>query len=300
MQTREIGLETLELKYEGLRSRRPAQEKKLLACLDEAGQQSPIIVVRSAVAGRYIVIDGHKRVRALKRLKMDVANASAWEMDDAEALVRTYQMDSQGRRDAFEEGWLVAQLHRVWKWNLGEVAKRLLRSKSWVSKRLALVEELPEWMAEEVLSGRIGAHAAANFLAPLTRGNAEEGKLLAERIRGLGLTNRQIGELYACYRTSGALVRRKIVEDPALFLRAKAAARHGDAQLGEKESWCVKNLELVGNVSLSLARGLPEALGCDVALQARERLLGAWRRCHEHFTVLVKTAEALARQAGHD
>jgi hypothetical protein len=162
------------------------------------------------------------------------------------------------------------------------------------------VEALPDWVAEEVASGRIGAHAAATYLVPLTRGNGESGRALAEKVRGLGLTNRQMGELYASYRSAGAETRRKIVEDPALFLRAKAASRHGDAELGEKESRCVKNLELVGSVSLGLARGLPEVLGCDVATRARERLLGAWRRCHEHFEVLVRTAEGLTREAGHD
>jgi len=106
--------------------------------------------------------------------------------------------------------------------------------------------------------------------------------------------------LYASYRSAGAETRRKIVEDPALFLRAAEAARHGEAELGEKESRCVKNLELVGSVSLGLARGLPDILGCDVAARARERLIGAWRRCREHFEVLVKAAEGLTREVGHD
>ena len=295
----EVGLEQLELKYERLSARRPGAEKRLLASLSEFGQQSPVVVVAGVEAGRYVVVDGHKRVRALKRLKADVARVAIWEMDGAAALATAYQL-GQGRRDAFEEGWLVVELHRVSGWGLGDVGIRLGRSKSWASRRLGLVEALPDWVAEEVASGRIGAHAAANYLVPLTRGNGESGRALAEKVRGLGLTNRQMGELYASYRSAGAPTRRKIVEDPALFLRVKAAARHGDAELGEKEARCVKNMGLVGNVSLSLARGLPEVLGCDAGVAARERLLGAWRRCREHFEVLVKTVEGLTREAGHD
>lgn len=288
----EVSLDALDLKYERLSARRPGAEKRLLASLGETGQQSPVVVVAGVEAGRYVVVDGHKRVRALKRLKVDVARAAIWEMDEAAALATAYQF-GQGRRDAFEEGWLVVELHRVRGWGLGDVGTRLGRSKSWASRRLGLVEALPDWVAEEVSSGRIGAHAAANFLVPLTRGNGESGRALAEKVRGLGLTNRQMGELYASYRLAGAQTRRKIVEDPALFLRARAAARHGDAELGEAESRCVKNLGLVANVSLSLARGLPEVLGCDAGAAARERLSGAWRRCREHFAVLTKTAEAL-------
>lgn len=291
----EVDLGALELKYERLSARRPGAEKRLLASLSESGQQSPVIVV-AASAGRYVVVDGHKRVRALKRLKADVVRVAVWEMDEARALATAYQL-GQGRRDAFEEGWLVVELHRVGGWSLGDVGIRLGRSKSWASRRLGLVETLPDWVADEVASGRIGAHAAATYLVPLTRGNGESGRALADKVRGLGLTNRQLGDLYASYRCAGAETRRKIVEDPALFLRARSAARHGEAELGEKESRCVKSLTLVGNVSLSLARGLPEVLGCDVAVLPRERLLAAWRRCREHFEVLAKTAEGLTREA---
>ena len=296
MRISEVSLDALDLKYERLSARRPGAEKRLLASLSEFGQQSPVVVVAGTEAGRYVVVDGHKRVRALKRLKVDVARVAIWEMDEATALATAYQL-GQGRRDAFEEGWLVVELHRVRGWGLGDVGTRLGRSKSWASRRLGLVEALPDWVADEVASGRIGAHAAATYLVPLTRGNGESGRALAEKVRGLGLTNRQMGELYANYRSAGAQTRRKIVEDPALFLRAKAAAGHGDAELGEAESRCVKNMELVGRVSLGLARGLPEVLGCDVGVLAHERLVGAWRRCREHFEVLVKTAEGLTREA---
>lgn len=298
----ELNLEALELKYARLSVRRPAAERRLLASLGEAGQQSPLIVVAGAEAGRYVVVDGHKRVRALKRLKADVAKAAVWEMPEAEALATAYQMWTSGRRDAFEEGWLVAELHRGFGWSLGDVAERLVRSKSWVSKRLALVEELPEWLAEEVAKGRLGAHAAANYLVPLTRVNREDGRRLAERLRGLGLTNRQLGELYASYRASSVSARRKIVEDPALFLKARAAAREARAEAGldEKQQRCVKNLELVGNVSLGLMRSLPEALNYDTPEAARRRMARAWRTCWDRFELLVRSAEGLLREEERD
>lgn len=298
----ELNLEALELKYARLSVRRPVAERRLLASLSETGQQSPVIVVAGSEAGRYVVVDGHKRIRALKRLKADVAKATVWELPEAEALATAYQMWANGRRDAFEEGWLVAQLHRGFGWNLGEVAERLVRSKSWVSKRLALVEELPEWLAEEVAVGRLGAHAVANYLVPLTRVNGEDGRRLVERLRGLGLTNRQLGELYASYRASGAATRRKIVEDPALFLKARAAAREARAETGldEQQQRCVKNMELVGNVSLGLMRRLPEVLNYDTPEAARRRMKRAWRTCWDRFELLVRSAEGLLSEEEGD
>jgi ParB/RepB/Spo0J family partition protein len=292
MEVNEINLDALELKYERLSVRRDAAERKLLTSLGESGQQSPVIVVHGGEQGRYVVIDGYKRVRALKRLKADVARVAVWELDEAQALAASYQLTSQGGRNAFEEGWLVAELHRVWKWSLGEVGARLMRSKSWVCKRLALVEELPEWMAEEVAQGRIGAHAAANYLVPLTRVHSAEGRLLAERIRGMGLTSRQIGLLCTACRTGSRELRRKIAENPALFLKAGAAAGR-DGALSEKGNRCLKSIELIGHVSLGLMRSLSETLHCEGAEAEKERLGAAWNICLERFTSLSKTTQAL-------
>lgn len=302
MRTMELSLDSLDLKYARLSVRRPAAERRLLASLGETGQQSPVIVVAGEAAGHYVVVDGHKRVRALKRLKADVVKAAVWELPEPQALTTAYQLGSQGRRDAFEEGWLVAELHRGFKWSLGEIGERLVRSKSWVSRRLALVEELPDWMASEVAGGRIGAHAAANYLVPLTRGNSAQGRALAEKVRGLGLTNRQLGELYASWRASGPEARGKIAQDPTLFLKVKEASKalRVEAGLDEKQQRCVKSLELIGNVSLGLTRGLREALGYDAPEPARRRLGSAWRVAQERFELLAKSAAALMREEGCD
>lgn len=292
MQTSEINLDALELKYVRLSVKCGTAERKLLTSLSESGQQSPIIVVRGAEAGRYVVIDGHKRVRALRQLKADVARAVVWASGEAEALAASYQITSQGGRNAFEEGWLVAELHRICGWSLGEVGVRLVRSKSWVCKRLALVEELPEWMAEEVCQGRIGAHAAANYLVPLTRVHSAEGRQLAENIRGLGFTNRQIGQLCAGCRVGGREQRRRIVENPALYLKASAAASR-DAVLSEKGARCLKNITLIGQISLGLARNLAEAINSEGQTAEQARLGAAWKVCRARFNDLARTAAAI-------
>ena len=86
----ELALDSLELRYECLRARRPLMEKRLVASMGETGQQSPVIVVPVA-DGNYLVIDGHKRVRALRKLNSDVVKATVWEMPAAEALVAAAQ-----------------------------------------------------------------------------------------------------------------------------------------------------------------------------------------------------------------
>ncbi len=60
-------LHQLTLRYEHLRKRHPRQERALLSSLSEIDQLLPIVVVSEAE--RFVLIDGYKRVRALKRLK---------------------------------------------------------------------------------------------------------------------------------------------------------------------------------------------------------------------------------------
>ena len=82
----DIDLHLLDLRYEALRKRSPAVERQLLASLAEVGQQSPIVVVEAADA-RVVVIDGYKRVRALRRLTRDTVQATRWELKEVEALL---------------------------------------------------------------------------------------------------------------------------------------------------------------------------------------------------------------------
>ena len=86
----DLELHQLELRYEALRHRSPTRERRLLASLSESGQQVPIVVVQDA--GRYVVVDGYKRVRALRRLGHDTVGAIEWALGEAEALVLEHLM----------------------------------------------------------------------------------------------------------------------------------------------------------------------------------------------------------------
>lgn len=69
----ELELGQLELRYERLRTRSVSRERRLLAAIAEVGQQTPIIVVLDG--GRWVVVDGYKRVRAVRRLGRDTVLA---------------------------------------------------------------------------------------------------------------------------------------------------------------------------------------------------------------------------------
>ena len=288
MNVSEVNIDDLEMKHERLRVRDSREEKNLLSSLSEAGQQSPVVVVKDN--DRYVVIDGHKRVRALKKLKSDVVQVTVWAMPAAEALALNYRMNASGNRHVFEEGWLIEELHRHW--TLEEIGKKLLRSKSWVSRRLSLVEDLPGWLTDEVIAGRMGAHAAVTHVMPLMRINTGEVRDLLTKIRSAGLTDRQIKDITVCYRVAKAEVRKKIAEDPLLFLKARVAVKT-DPALNDVEGRCVKNLTIIGNISVGLVKSLPEALPTEADGTARSTIRQAWAVCEERWRWLEKTAAAV-------
>ena len=291
----EVDLDSLDLRYARLRAKRPWLEKRLLASMEEDGQQSPVIVVPGDEPGRYVLIEGRKRVRALKRLKADAVKAVVWEMPAAEALVAAYQIQAGSSWNAVEEGWLVWELVRGAGMSLVEVGRRVERSKAWVSGRLGLVEGLPERVLEGVESGKIGAYVATRYLLPFARANAADCEKLAQKIMEEEFRSREVEALCQYYAAAGPRSRRRMVEEPARFLAALKEARKGamDPRLSEAENRCMKNLELIGNVALSLARRLPETLTYDTEAEIRATLKRAWGRCWERLGMLAKTAEAV-------
>ena len=76
----------LDRRWEHLRVRHPARQRRLLASLAECGQQTPIVVVAAeGQTDRYVVIDGYKRIAALAQLGRDTVEAVVWPMSEAAA-----------------------------------------------------------------------------------------------------------------------------------------------------------------------------------------------------------------------
>jgi ParB family chromosome partitioning protein len=219
-----LELHQLDLRYEKLRTHKPEAERKLVGSLAVIGQQVPVVVVRGEGPERFVLVDGYKRVRALRRLGQDLVVATCWDLDEAEALVLDRLMRTGEGGTALEQGWLLHELYVRFEQSLEDLGRRFARSASWVSRRLALVGELPAAIQEHVQRGELPAHAAMKHLVPLARANAEACARLVAAIAGKGLTNREIGQLYAAWRDGLPAVRERVLTAPLLFLKACQAA----------------------------------------------------------------------------
>ncbi len=232
----ELELGQLELRYEALRTRSAARERHLLAAIGEVGQQMPIVVVRDE--GKWVVVDGYKRVRVLKRLGHDTALAMHWELGEADALMLERVLRAGEGDSALEQGWLLRELSTRFGLSCEELARRFDRTRSWVSRRLSLVSKLPSTTQEHVRSGAICAHGAMKYLVPLARANQGDCTRLADAIAPERLTSRQMGELYAAYLAGGEGGRELVLSHPLMVLRARAET----AQEREKKKRPVEEL----------------------------------------------------------
>ncbi|MGA2118785.1 MAG: DUF3853 family protein [Bryobacteraceae bacterium] len=211
----------LDRRWEHLRVRHPARQRRLLASLAEVGQQTPIVVVAAGEADRYLVIDGYKRIAALQQLGRDTVEAVVWPMNDAQALLLDRSLRLSEQETALEQGWLLQELEQRFGYGLDELARRFDRSVSWVSRRLALVELLPEAIQQQVREGKISAHIAMKFLVPVARINLDDCERMAAVFAQHHCESHEAGQLYAAWRNGSAAVRKRILDAADLFFKTQ-------------------------------------------------------------------------------
>jgi ParB family transcriptional regulator, chromosome partitioning protein len=268
----EMELHQLELRYEGLRRRSARKERAVLASLSEIGQQAPVVVLE-VEEQRAVLLDGYKRVRALKRLGRDTVLATRWELPEPEALLLERLMRTAEAESPLEQGWLLREMHERFGLSAGELAQRFDKSTSWVSRRLALVSELPEPIQEQVRQGQLVAHAAMKHLVPLARANRREAERLAKALGARQLSSREVGTLCTAWRSGSPATRELILSNPEVVLRAQQEARRPPEPLGPEQR-LLKDLAALAGIARRAA-GLLRESGWQAT--AREELSRAAR-----------------------
>lgn len=221
----DLELHQIDRRYESLRRSSSEREKRVLASLARVGQQLPIIVVSGEEPDRYVLVDGYKRVRCLIKLREDTIRATCWALSEPDALVLERLMRTRSDDSPLEQGWLLSELRDRFDLSIEDLARRFDRSASWVSGRLALVAQLPEPIQAQVRRGEIAAHAAIRFLVPVYRAHPDECLRLAQAIGPLRPTTRQTEALCSALMSASAETRERLLDDPALFLRARETVR---------------------------------------------------------------------------
>lgn len=169
----DLALEDIGEHYGRYRLHLPDAERAMVRSLERYGQMSPVVVCRRE--GRYELIDGFKRLGAARSLAtLKQLSARVMEADDRAAKAAIYGLNrAGGRTRELEEAWIVQALVREDGLSQVEVAELLGRHKSWVCRRLALIERLGAVAREELRVGRLSPTAARQIVR-LPAGNQPE------------------------------------------------------------------------------------------------------------------------------
>jgi ParB/RepB/Spo0J family partition protein len=239
-----------------------------MASLAESGQQTPIVVVLSPDHhDRYLVIDGHKRIAALQQLGRDTVEAVVWPMGEAEALLLDRSLRFSEHETALEQGWLLAEMEQRFGYGLDELARRFDRSVSWVSRRLSLVELLPEAIQQQVREGKISAHVAMKYLVPAARINLEDCLRMAAALIQHHCDTRQAGQLYAAWRAGSPVIRQRLLDEPALFFKTQ---RQAEPKATAPSAELLRDLEMAAAIVNRATRRLAGAVAAEMDGQQRE------------------------------
>jgi hypothetical protein len=216
------------------------------------------------------------------------------EVGEAEALVLGHRLETARRRSALEEGWLLEALIERHGRKARELAAAFSRTASWVSRRLGLVRALPASVQDAVRAGRVGPQSAMKYLVPLARANAEQCAVLVERLGSARPTVRELGRLYAAWRAGDEPTRRRIVENPLLFLKVEEALA---PEPGE-EAGLLGEIEAVASACGRARRSMRQGAARRLPVARRPSLAEAWREATLAFGSLGQLLRAEGLDAG--
>jgi ParB-like chromosome segregation protein Spo0J len=142
----------------------PEAERAMARSLERYGQLSPVVVCRRL--DRYELIDGFKRLSAMRGMpQLPYLSARLMEADERTAKAAIYGLNrAGGRTRELEEAWIIQALVREDGLSQVEVAELLGRHKSWVCRRLALIERLSPKARDELRVGLLSPTAARQIV----------------------------------------------------------------------------------------------------------------------------------------
>lgn len=166
----ELAPELIEEGLSRLRLVDPRAEGRMEASLRSYGQLCPAVVALT-LEGGYEMVDGFKRLRAARRIGLLRLKVMVLEIGGRGRKAAMVELNRKGAPlRPLEEALVVQSLYREDHLKQTEIATLLGRHKSWVSRRIQIVEALCEEVLEHLRLGLI-CISLGRELSRLPRGN---------------------------------------------------------------------------------------------------------------------------------
>jgi ParB family chromosome partitioning protein len=215
---KQIDLHRLELRFEATRITDTAAVHRLADSMQEHGQLVACIAATDQDSGALVLIDGYRRLSALKRLGADTALVQCWHCPVGPALAQMLAHSFSRAFDPMEEALMLRELIDSMGLSQREAARQCARDVSWVQRRLVLLGALPQDLVEAVRNSLVSSWAGSRILAPLARANSEHARQLLASMGCDPLSTRELQTWFSHYQGAQHKQRQRMVEHPRLFI----------------------------------------------------------------------------------
>ncbi len=243
--TQDIELATIDVRYESYRLRNSGAEKRLLASIMERGIEEPLECVDAPEAK--ILLNGFKRYRCAKRLKLGVVPYVSLGEDEAAGILAVLRTSNNKSLSILEQARFIDDLRGLHGMSVADLAQTLSRSKAWVSVRLGLIGEMSERVREKLFRGAFPVYSYLYTLRQVMRINGvkkEDVEAFVEALSGKGLSVRDIEQLAHGYFRGPAWFRTEILGGKfALALERIRAVPENAEGCNEFERVLLRDLE---------------------------------------------------------
>jgi hypothetical protein len=192
----EVELDSLDLRYEGFRLKAPVVEARLLGSIAQRGIQEPLGGVE--VQGRGVLLNGFKRYRCARKLRLATVPYTSLGQDEAAAILGLLRGAKERALSILEQAAFIDELRSTQSWSVAQIAAELSRSKAWVSVRLGLIGQMSPAVRRQVFAGAFPVYSYIYTLRPFMRLNGQVTPSIDEfvaAVSGRGLSVREIEQL---------------------------------------------------------------------------------------------------------
>ncbi len=296
-EVRLVPLEDIGIHYARYRLYAPDAERAMSRSLQHYGQLSPVVLCERE--GRHELIDGFKRLGAARQLeKFERLEARLLEVDERGAKAAIYGLNHVGGRTReLEEAWIVHALVREDGLTQLEVAELLGRHKSWVCRRLALIEKLCAEAREELRVGLLSA-TAARHLVRLPEGNQTR---VLEVIRREALSTEELSRVVELLlRSANATEQQYVLHQPreALCQSDGVELPHRDPRLSAAGNLVFKRLGALLAMLSRMEQWLQHQGRSGLTEQDQAFLFPHFGKLSERAQLVAGLAQDLASEMG--
>lgn len=215
----EIEISSIDLRYEGYRLKNPGIERELLSSILECGIRDPLEGVD--IAGARILLNGFKRYRCALKAKISIVPYTTIGEDEAMGLIQLIRISNARGLSIIEQARMLDDLKTVHKMSVAEIAAYLSRSKSWVSVRTGIIDQMSEFVREKIFNGTFPVYSYMYTLRQFIRLNSVSKPEIDEfvnAVSGKNLSIRNIEQLAYGYFRGPEEFRQQIKEGNIFLL----------------------------------------------------------------------------------